>query len=163
MIGVALGARVLAVDASDGALSGARGLGAEATLRSGPSADLAGRVREITGGGAHVGIDAVGDPAVAEVSVSSLRRRGRHVQVGLLLGEQAMTALPMDRVIAHELEIYGSHGMAAADYPAMLELITRGILTPERLVSRIIGLDGAGAALAAIDGPGGAGITVIVP
>ncbi len=127
------------------------------------TADLAGRIHEITGGGAHVTIDAAGAPALAAAGVRSLRRRGRHVQVGLLLGEHARTALPMDLVISRELEIYGSHGMPAVDYPAMLDAVTTGVLQPGRLVGRTIGLDDAGAALAAMDGPGDPGITVIVP
>ena len=130
MIGVALGARVLAVDvvrrrAAAGGRAGRRG-----HLRADLAADLAGRIHEITGGGAHVTIDAVGSPALAAAGVRSLRRRGRHVQVGLLLGEHAITALPMDLVISRELEIYGSHGMPAADYPAMLDAVTAGVLHP---------------------------------
>jgi alcohol dehydrogenase len=163
MIGVALGARVLAVDTNDGALRRAAGLGAEITLPSNPVADLADRVCENTGGGAHVAIDAVGSPALAAAGVRALRRRGRHVQAGLLLGQHAMTPLPMDLVISRELEIYGSHGMPAADYPAMLDAVIGGVLHPGRLVGRTIGLDDAGAALAAMDGAGGSGITVIVP
>jgi alcohol dehydrogenase len=85
------------------------------------------------------------------------------VQVGLLLGADAATALPMDLVVAHELEVIGSHGMAAVDYPAMLELVRRGELDPAALVSRVVGLDRAGAALAALDHPGPPGITVVVP
>ncbi len=163
MIGVALGARVLAVDTTDGALLRAAELSAEATLRADVTADLAGRIHEITGGGAHVTIDAVGAPALAAAGVRSLRRRGRHIQVGLLLGEHASTALPMDLVISRELEIYGSHGMPAADYPAMLDAVTAGLLQPGRLVGRAIGLDDAGAALAAMNGPVNPGITVVVP
>ncbi|MDQ2795981.1 MAG: zinc-binding dehydrogenase, partial [Actinomycetota bacterium] len=112
-------------------------------------------------GGAHVGIDAIGSPLVAEASVTALRRRGRHVQVGLLLGDAATTALPMDLVIAKELEIYGSHGMAAVDYPPMLALIESGSLDPQRLIGRVVGLDAAGAALAALGEPGPPGLTVV--
>ena len=72
-----------------------------------------------------------------------------------------MTALPMDRVVAHELEIYGSHGMAARDYARMLELIESGALLPNRLIGSVIDLDQAGAALAAMDTQGAAGMTVI--
>ena len=115
----------------------------------------------MTGGGAHVSIDAIGSPTVAAASVRSLRRRGRHVQVGLLLGDAAATALPMDLVVAHELEVYGSHGMAAADYPAMLDLVERGLLDPSLLVTRVVGIDEAGAALAAMDHPGPPGLTVV--
>ena len=159
MIGVALGARVLAVDSHPAALALAHDLGAERTLPGDPEVDLT--VHEITAGGAHVTVDAVGSPITAGAAVRSLRRRGRHIQVGLLLGADAMAALPMDRVIAQELEIYGSHGMAAADYPALMSMIASGVLRPEQLVSSVIGLDEAGAALAAMDTGTASGLTVI--
>ncbi len=107
-------------------------------------------------------MDALGAPATAAASVRCLRRRGRHIQVGLLLGPDAAAPLPMDLVIATELEIYGSHGMAARDYPAMLAMVAEGALRPDRLVGEVIGLDGAGRALAAMDRPPvTAGMTVI--
>ncbi|HEY5397220.1 MAG TPA: alcohol dehydrogenase, partial [Trebonia sp.] len=97
-------------------------------------------------------------------SVRSLRRRGRHVQVGLLLGAEATPPVPMDLVIAGELEIYGSHGMAARDYPPMLGQVADGTLRPGLLVGDVIGLERAGAALAAMSGPpSGSGMTVVVP
>ena len=160
-VGRALGARVVAVDVSAAALEQATRLGSEAAVDAGDLEAAVGQVRAVTDGGAHVGIDAIGSPLVAAASVSSLRRRGRHVQVGLLLGEDAATALPMDRVVAHELAVIGSHGMAAVDYPAMLDLVEKGILDPRALVGRIIGLDEAGAALAAMDRPGPPGLTVV--
>ncbi len=162
MIASALGARVVAVDVATAALDRARELGAESVVDA--SEDPAAAVREITRGGAHVSIDAFGSAATAAASVRSLRRRGRHVQVGLLHGAASTPPIPMDQVIARELEIYGSHGMAAHEYPAMLALITSGALRPERLVSRVIGLEDAGATLAAMDRPASAaGMTVIKP
>ncbi|NYD43012.1 alcohol dehydrogenase catalytic domain-containing protein [Nocardioides panaciterrulae] len=161
MVGRALGARIVAVDVSAAALEQATRLGAELAVDAGDLEAAVQQVRTATGGGVHVGIDAIGAPAVAAASVRSLRRRGRHVQVGLLLGEHALTALPMDLVVAHELEVIGSHGMAAADYPAMLDLVTGGRLDPRALVARVIGLDEAGAALAAMDRPGPPGLTVV--
>ena len=112
--------------------------------------DLAAAVGEITGGGAHVSIDALGSAAVAANSVRCLRRRGRHVQVGLLPG--GPVPLPMDLVIARELEIYGSHGMAARDYPPMMAMVADGTLRPGLLVGEVIGLADVGRALAAMDG-----------
>ncbi len=160
MIASALGARVIAVDRSAAALSLAREFGAEVTLESGD--DSASRIRDITGGGARVSLDAVGSTATAIASIESLRPRGRHIQVGLLLGDDAAPALPMGQVIAKELEIYGSHGMAARDYPGMLDLVASGALRPERLVGDVIGLEAAGAALAAMSAPApGRGVTVI--
>ena len=165
MVGAALGARVVAVDVSSAALERAREVGAEVTLDArdgGAGTDVAERVREVTGGGAHASLDALGSPATAVASVMSLRRRGRHVQVGLLLGDASTPPLPMDRVVAQELEVHGSHGMAAHEYPAMLAMIEDGTLRPELLVGEVIDLEAAGAALAAMDRPpAGAGMTVV--
>lgn len=160
MIAAAQGARVIAVDRSEAALALARTLGAEATLAA--TADTPAEILRLTGGGAHVSLDAVGSARTARDAVASLRRRGRHVQAGLLLGDDADTPLPMGRVIAQELEIYGSHGMAARDYPAMLDFVASGAVDPDRLVGAVIGLEDAGDALVALDAPTpGHGITVV--
>jgi alcohol dehydrogenase len=84
------------------------------------------------------------------------------VQVGLMLGDAARAPLPWDLVVAHELEILGSHGMAAVDYPPMLAMVADGRLQPRRLVGSIIDLADAGSALMAMDEPvaPAAGITV---
>ena len=107
-------------------------------------------------------LDALGSAGTAVASVSCLRPRGRHVQVGLLLGDDSTPPLPMGVVVAKELAVHGSHGMAARDYPAMLELITSGAVRPERLVGSVIELEDAGAALAAMSRPAtSAGVTVV--
>lgn len=154
MIAVARGARVVAVDVRQEALDAARDVGAEAT------ATTAEEIRDITGGGAHVGLDAIGDPGAAATSIASLRPRGRHVQVGLLVGDDAWASLPMDLVVGRELAVLGSHGMPAVDYPELLDLVARGDLRPDDLVARTIGLDQAPTALTQMTGPG---ITMIQP
>ncbi len=162
MIGVALGARVVAVDVSPAARERALELGASAAL---PAEGAAAAVRELTEGGAHVGVDALGAVATMTGSVESLRRQGRHVQVGLLLGEAAGAAVPWGLVVGRELRLLGSHGMAAVDYPAMLAMVADGRLDVARLVGHRIGLDEAGPALAAMDDPSVAagGMTIVVP
>jgi alcohol dehydrogenase len=154
MIAAALGARVVAVDVADGALEAARRAGAEIVMRAG------GDVREVTGGGAQVSLDAIGSEAACAASIAGLRKRGRHVQVGLL---PEPPRLPMDLVIARELELLGSHGMAARAYPELLALVEAGTLRPGDLVTREIGLDETPAALAAMGEGGPAGVTVIRP
>ena len=162
MIGAALGARVVAVDVSPVALARAREVGAEVLVDAAQEEDPAATIRGLTDGGAHVSLDALGSPATAVASVRSVRPRGRHVQVGLLLNDAATPPLPMDLVVAKEIEIYGSHGMAARDYPGMLAMVADGSLRPELLVGEVIGLEDAGAALAAMDQPPiSAGMTVI--
>lgn len=162
MIAVAAGARVVAVDLSPEALELARRLGAEATVSS---ADAAGSVRELTGGGAHLSLDCVGQPATCAASVASLRKRGTHVQVGLLPPERGIPPVPMHRVIADELRIVGSHGIAAHEYPGMLAFVARSGLDLAGLIGRRIGLDEAPSALRELDEPiaARAGVTVIEP
>ncbi|CCH77867.1 Putative Alcohol dehydrogenase [Nostocoides japonicum T1-X7] len=159
MVAVAEGARVVAVDRSQGALDLARRLGAEHAVLAG--GDTAERVVELTGGGAHVGIDAVGAAGTVVTAIGSLRRRGRHVQVGLLTG--ATTEVPLARVLSWEIDVLGSHGMSAADYPRMLDLVTRGVLRPAELVSRTVGLEEAAALLPESAAATPTGITVLHP
>lgn len=163
MVAVAAGAQVVAVDVSKDALALAARLGAAVTLDASTDHDVPVAIRNATGGGVHVSLDALGSPVTAAASIKSLRRRGRHVQVGLLPPALGHPPLPMARVIAFELEIVGSHGMAAHAYPEMLDLVSSGRLRPDLLVTRSISLDQAGAALAAMETANPAGVTVITP
>jgi D-arabinose 1-dehydrogenase-like Zn-dependent alcohol dehydrogenase len=165
MIARALGARVIAVDRNAEALAVAAELGAEHTLLAvgAGGADIPAAVAELTGGGSHVAVDAVGSEQTCADAILSLRRRGRHVQVGLLPPVDGHPRVPMSRVIGWELDLLGSHGMAAADYPGMMALIEQGSLQPQRLIERTIGLDEAAALLPTFDRATVAGITVIDP
>ncbi len=163
MIAAAAGARVVAVDTAPAALELARGFGAAHCVDATATADTAAAVREATGGGAHLSLDALGSPATAAASLGGLRRRGRHVQVGLLPVAAGGTVLPMERVIGWELEILGSHGMPAHAYPPMMELVRSGSLRPDLLVTSAIPLDAAPAALAAMGTAPGRGVTIILP
>ncbi|MEX1077688.1 MAG: zinc-dependent alcohol dehydrogenase family protein [Homoserinimonas sp.] len=158
MIAVAAGARVVGVDVSPASLELASRLGAETIVGTG---DVASAIRELTDGGAHLSLDAYGSTVTAVNSVRSLRKRGRHVQVGLMTGEHSAPPIPMDLVVANELELLGSHGMAAHEYPAMLAAIASGRIDPQLLVGRTISLDEAPAALAGMDANPHPGMTVI--
>jgi alcohol dehydrogenase len=162
MIARALGGRVIAVDRNPEALALARELGAEHTLRADGS-DVPAAVAALTGGGGHVAVDAVGSEQTCADAVLSLRRRGRHVQIGLLPPVEGHPRVPMARVIGWELDLLGSHGMAAADYPAMMTLIEQGALQPQKLIERTIGLDEAAALLPVFDTATVAGMTMIDP
>ena len=161
MIGAALGANVVAIDIAEDKLALAKALGASVTIDSRAVADVSEAVRDVTGGGAHVSVDALGHPQTCCNSILNLRRRGRHVQVGLMLADHATPAIPMARVIAHELEIYGSHGMQSWRYDAMLRMILSGKLSPDRLIGRRITLSEAAPALATMDSFRENGISII--
>jgi alcohol dehydrogenase len=158
MIAAALGGRVIAVDIDAEKLELARSLGAEHVVES---EQPVGEIQELTGGGAHVSLDALGSAATSRNSVRCLRKKGRHVQVGLLIGEGKPVPLPLGEVISKELEILGSHGMPAHSYPKMLEMIVSGALSPQKLIAKTVTLAEAGAELAAMGAFAQRGVTVI--
>lgn len=162
MIAKALGGRVIAVDRNAAALAAAASLGADHVLVADGS-DIPAQVHALTGGGSHIALDAVGSEQTSSDAILSLRRRGRHVQIGLLPPVEGHPRVPMSRVIAWELDVFGSHGMAAADYPGMLALIDSGVLEPQSLVERVIGLDEAATLLPRFDTATVAGMTMIDP
>ncbi len=161
MIAAALGARPIAIDVRDQSLQMARSFGAEHGVNAREVDDVAMTICELTGRGADLSIDALGSLETAANSIRCLRKRGRHVQAGLLVGVDARPRLPMELVIARELEIYGSHGLAAADYGPLLSLAASGKLDPRRLISRRLSLAEAPAALAEMGDFARPGVSVI--
>jgi alcohol dehydrogenase len=161
MIASAVGANVVAIDISDEALRLASALGAVATVNATHVADVAEAVIQITKGGAHVSLDALGHPTTCFNSISNLRKRGRHIQVGLMPARQSAPAVPMGKVIAYELEILGSHGMQAHRYDALFAMIEAGKLAPEKLIGRTITLEQSVDALVNMDKFEVAGVTVV--
>jgi alcohol dehydrogenase len=159
MIATAAGAGVIAVDLDPGKLAAAQRIGAVACVDGG-SDDVAGQIRELTGGGAHISIDAIGSPAVITASIGSLRRRGVHVQIGLLYGADAAPPVAMDDVYNRELRIAGTMGMAVRHYPAVLRTIASGTVDPRPLITKRIELDGISDELALMSSFGQTGVTV---
>ncbi len=161
MIAHAIGAGVVAVDIADEKLQFARSIGADVILNANAYDDVVEAVRDLTAGGAHVSIDALGSPETCFNSISCLRPRGRHVQVGLMLGGANHSPVPMDRIIAKELEILGSHGMQAHAYGDMLRMIEQGQLEPDKLIGNRITLAEAIPALMDMNSFTGVGITMV--
>jgi alcohol dehydrogenase len=161
MIAHALGARTIAVDIDAKVLDLATKLGATVVIDARKTADVPGRIRDLTGRGAHVSIDALGSVTTCSNSILCLRKRGRHVQVGLLAGDDYLPRLPMHQVIARELEICGSHGMQASRYGEMLAMIISGRLNPGAMIGKTIPLEDAPHELAKMGEFGSVGITVI--
>lgn len=166
MIARALGAKVWAVDVSEEALKfldkitlndGLIGLG----VINPNEADPVGFIQFL--GGADIAIDALGSQETANQAVMSLKRGGRHLQLGLLLTPDGKTSMPMSRVIGWELSLLGSHGMAAADYPEMLALVASGVLDPSRLIKFELNLEEGAKALQYFDSYSRGGITIIKP
>lgn len=161
MIASALGAYVIGIDIDDTKLALAQELGARMTLNAEFSKDVGEDIISMTRGGADVSIDALGSRITSRNSIRSLKKRGRHVQIGLTLADEADVPVPMNEVIAKELEIVGSHGMPAHRYDALLRMISSGVLFPKRLVGKTVSLEDAGAELEAMGRFSQQGVTVI--
>ncbi|MEL6288417.1 MAG: alcohol dehydrogenase catalytic domain-containing protein [Pseudomonadota bacterium] len=164
-LGVALGAQVVAVDVNPEALALAKAAGANATVNA---ADLVGRgdvgeaVRAATDGGAHVSIDGLGITATFENSLRSLRKLGRHVQVGMPVGPHATVPLPLlDLVYARQLTLHGMRGLAANRFANLMGLVAGGRFDPGALVTGTCGMADVGGVLGEMDAGTLTGIVVM--
>ncbi|WP_428241599.1 zinc-dependent alcohol dehydrogenase family protein [Gynuella sp.] len=161
MIAAAAGANVIAIDVVESRLEMARTLGAVAAINSTQVSNVAEAIKDMTKGGVHVSLDAVGHQQTCINSILNLRKRGKHIQVGLMLGDQAYPAIPMGKVIADELELIGSHGMQAYRYGAMMEMLQSGKLLPQKLLGRTISLEQSIDVLMTLDRSTVPGVTVV--
>lgn len=162
MIAAALGARVIGVDLEPSRLELARELGADAVVDA-SGADPVEAVLELTAGGAHVSVDALGATGTFQQGIRSLRRRGRHLQLGLLLGDDSSPPAPMHEVIRRELSVVGSHGMQAWRYADMLAFISTRRLPVERMVGDRRPLHHADAVIRSMGAFTPLGVTLLEP
>ncbi len=161
MIAKALDAMVIAIDINDEKLALAKSIGADLMVNATGVVDVAEAVKELSHGGVHLSIDALGSKETCYNSIKNLRKQGRHIQVGILAGDQLDPPIPMADVIANELEILGSHGMQASRYPAIFKIIDEGKLHPEKLIGNRVNLDIGVEELINMDSFKNLGITVI--
>ena len=161
MIASAMGARPIAIDISENSLQLAKSVGAEEAINVSDTIDVVEAVKEITKGGAELSVDALGIESTCVNSIRNLRKRGRHIQLGWMLGNQSTPPIPMDIVMGNELEIIGSHGMQAHRYGPMIDMIKSGALAPNKLISKKISLQASIDMLANFDSIHHSGISVI--
>jgi D-arabinose 1-dehydrogenase-like Zn-dependent alcohol dehydrogenase len=161
MIANAFGIRTIAMDINDRSLELAKLHGAEHILNAKAIDKIPEAIMDLTSGGAHASLDAIGNAKVVMDSIMSLRKRGRHVQVGLMTGRDIITRIPIARVIAWELELLGSHGLPVSGFAELIELTNIGRLNPESLIERTINLDQLPDAIAAMSNFQDHGITMV--
>lgn len=161
MIAKALNAFVVAIDIDDKKLDLAKSIGADVLINARKVTSVAESIKAGTSGGAHVSIDALGSTVTFLNSIDGLRKRGKHIQVGLMAGDDRSPSLPMGRVLADELVILGSHGIQSHRYAELLDMIRAGELRPELLVGSTISLEDALVQLPGMNNFAGTGVTVI--
>ncbi len=140
-VAAALGAQVIAVDLSAEKLAWAARLGAVATVDASSTERVDKEVRSLTGGGAHVAFEVVGQPDTQATALSCLRTGGRLVLVGYSPGKMSLNS---GRVMFRELEIVGSLGCRPVDYPRVIELVRQGRISLTPLVTHRFPLDEIG-------------------
>ena len=160
MIAKAVGMTVIGVDISQEALDLAERCGADMVVNAKNGNPVA-PIVDLTGGGAHLSMDALGSGETCVNSILCLRKRGRHVQVGLMAGRESDPSLPMHVAIAKELEILGSHGMQAHRYPAVFEMLRTAKIDPAIMVTQRLALDDSVDPLVSMDSLSSTGITMI--
>lgn len=161
MIASALGAKPIAIDIDREKLAFASAIGAAYTINAMEIDDIPAVVKTLTAGGADVSVDALGSRTTCRNSILSLRKQGRHVQLGLLAGNETNPPLPMSAVISNELTIVGSHGMQAHQYPPLLQMISEGKIQPQKLLGRIVDLNEGIRVLMDMNSFKGTGVCVI--
>jgi len=160
MLGRAMGARVAVADVVPEKLAQARALGAEAVIDA-RADDAAQAMKDATGGGVHVAIEALGIPATTANALRSVRKLGRVVQVGMPAGPHVNMTLPWDAVYSGQLAIYGTRGMPAHRYPSLLSFIETTGLDLSPMIARTIPLSQATEELALFDQAAPPGVAVI--
>ncbi len=160
LLGKAMGARIIAFDPSEDARALAKSMGADFTLN--PMGDWQNELFEITKGGAHLSLDAVGLAAVFKNSVNSLRKMGRHVQVGMPLGAHATVELPLlEWIYSRQITIMGSRGIAPSGFGDLLDLITRENVDISRIIQNHVALGEVANELRAMNDFSNTGVSVI--
>jgi D-arabinose 1-dehydrogenase-like Zn-dependent alcohol dehydrogenase len=162
VLAASLGARVLAVDISEDALELARKMGATVTLNAASSDRVWQQVRDLTDGGGEVSVDALGTATTFENSLRSLRKLGRHVQVGMPVGNHTTVPLALlELVYSRQLSIIGMRGLGSAGFAPLLNMISAGRVDLSDLVTRRVALSQVHDVLSEMDGRQRAGVTVV--
>jgi propanol-preferring alcohol dehydrogenase len=131
-VAAAVGAAVVAVDLLDEKLALAKKLGAVDTLNPGKVEDAGKALRKMTGGGADVAFEVIGNPATIELAFGCVRTGGRLVVVGYTHKNASLNA---GRIMYREMEILGSLGCRPVDYPRIIEMVRIGKIRLNELVT----------------------------
>ena len=155
----AVGASVIAVDLRAEKREAALRLGACEALDPREYLDLGREVRKRSGGGADVALEVVGTPETVTLALSTLRRGGRLCVVGY---SDSVVPIPLNRLMFFEYEIVGSLGCRPVDYPRVIEMVRKGMVSLDAVVTATLPLDRIGEATE--DLRAGKGLrTLIVP
>ena len=124
---------VIAVDLEQSKLDLALKLGADHGLLAG-EVDVPEEVRKLTDGrGANIAVEVVGNTIAVNTAINSLRKGGALTIVGNLA---PTVEFPLQEVVTRQISVAGSCS-SCGEYPACLDMIARGVVNVDALVSKI--------------------------
>ena len=132
------GATVIAVDLNDARLELAKRLGARHAINPRTTDRIDKDVRQLTGGGVDVAFEVVGNPKTIDLAFNLIRKGGRLVVIGF---SQDPVPINVGKLMFYELELAGSLGCGAGEYPEIVALVESGRITLEPIVSGTLPLD----------------------
>ncbi|AXF55202.1 alcohol dehydrogenase catalytic domain-containing protein [Salicibibacter kimchii] len=156
---VAMGANVICVDIDDRKLNLAKDLGASFVINSKES-NVVDQIKEITNGGADVTIDALGNSEIVMNSLNSLKKKGRHLQLGIA-PDNVNFDFQVRTLVNFEHQIIGSRGMPPQKFPYMLNMVKSNRLKPKDLVTKTVSPDQVNDVLQGMGSFDNLGITVL--
>ncbi len=142
MVAQRLGARVASLDMNEYRLDLARSVGAEITLNPIYDDVQPALLDWTTGRGLDAAFDCVGNEAVAQQALASVKVRGTVVIVGV---SHKLTINPWEQLICREVTVLGTRSFNTAEYDEMIALVRRG-LPVEQVVTHRFSLTEAAAA-----------------
>ncbi len=131
-LAAAVGGKVIAVDIFDEKLEIAKKFGAVEGINGKKEENVPKKIRRMTGGGADIALEVIGNPMTIQQAFNSVRWGGRVVVVGYSAKE---TVIDSARLMFREIEIKGSLGCGQQDYPKLIELVKLGKIKVKEMVT----------------------------
>lgn len=137
-LAAAAGGYVIAVDVAERKLEWARQFGAAATINAKNVERVSKEVKKLTGGGADIAMEVIGNPRTIEEAFECVRTGGRLVVVGYTHEAISIVA---GKIMFKEIEVLGSLGCRPVDYGPLIRLVAQGRIDLKRQVTHRFKLD----------------------
>jgi 6-hydroxycyclohex-1-ene-1-carbonyl-CoA dehydrogenase len=131
-LATAAGGYVIAVDINERKLEWATQFGAAKTINAAKVDRVSKEVKKLTGGGADVCLEVIGNPRTIEEAFECVRVGGRLCVVGYTSEAVRIVA---GKIMFKEIEIVGSLGCRPLDYAPLIRMVEQGKIDIKRQVT----------------------------
>ncbi len=131
-VAVASGAYVIAVDMNERKLQWASDFGSVKTINASKFERVSKEVKKLTGGGADIAMEVIGNPRTIEEAFECVRVGGRLCVVGYTHEKISLVA---GKIMFKEIEVVGSLGCRPLDYRPLIRMVETGVIDVKRQVT----------------------------